>query len=418
MKKGRQISANLRNPWQNNRMTEQLYFDDPLTLEFSAQVTECRPLDGGRFGLVLSRTYFYPTSGGQEHDTGSIGEARVIDVYKDDGVIIHVAEKALAPGEYPVRIDRDRRLRAMQHHTGQHILSASFLEVADIESVSANINGDSPSTIDLEVSEVDPETLRRAEDFANGILFENRAVKSYYVTDAEAPSIPFRKPPKVSGRIRVIEVDGFDYTPCGGTHCLNTGMVGLIKILRTERVNQKLRIHFVAGYQALDYFNAYQDVSQQAAALLETGVDGIPAILQRKLDQLKAAQAELESLRAGLLTAEADRLAASAQTVGSLRLVTALFRDRPASDLRQLGMKLRDMPGMVALLAAFDGGKLSLVAACARDSGLNARDLLNEHLDPFNGRGGGDASLAQGGGAAEESRLEDLFVNTKSYLAR
>lgn len=397
-------------------MTEQLYFDEPLNLEFTAQVTECRPLKGGRFGLVLPRTYFYPTSGGQEHDTGSIGEAQVLDVYKENGEIVHVTDRALEPGGYPARIDRDRRVRAMQHHTGQHILSASFLEVAGIETVSANINGDSPSTIDLEVDEVGPELLRKAEQFANEILFENRTVKSYYVTDAEVSSIPFRKPPKVSGRIRVVEVDGFDYSPCGGTHCLQTGMVGLVKIIKTERVNQKLRVHFVAGRQALDYFNVLQDVAQQAAALLETGLDGIPVVLERKLDQLKAAQTELETLRAGLLAAEADRLAASAERVGSLRLVTALFHDRPPADLRQLGMKLRDMPGVVALLAAFDGEKLSLVVACAKDSGVDARELLKQHLAPFNGRGGGDPSLAQGGGNVDESVLDNLFNNTKSFL--
>lgn len=398
-------------------MTEQLYFDDPLTLEFTAEVTESRPLNGGGVGLVLPRTYFYPTSGGQDHDTGSIGEATVSDVYKENGEIIHVTEKALPPGEYPARIDRVRRIRAMQHHTGQHILSASFLEVADIESLSANINGDSPSTIDLEVSEVAPVILRKAEEFANGILFENRPVRSYYVTDADVPNIPFRKPPKVSGRIRVVEVVGFDHTPCGGTHCLSTGMVGLIKIIKTERVNQKLRVHFVAGYQALAYFSAYQDIAQQAAALLETGLDGVPAALGRKLEQLKAAQTELETLRAGMLAAEAGHLAASAQTVGSLRLVTALFRDRPATDLRQLALRLRDLPGMVALLAAYNGEKLSLVAACARDSGVDARALIKQHLSPFKGRGGGDPSLAQGGCPVDEAALEDLFRNTQNSLS-
>jgi alanyl-tRNA synthetase len=397
-------------------MTEQLYFDDPLTLEFIARVTESRPLNDGRFGLVLPRTYFYPTSGGQEHDTGSIGEAQVLDVYKEDGEIVHVIDQSLMPGEYPARIDRERRIRAMQHHTGQHILSASFLEVANIESISANINGDNPSTIDLEVGELDQKTLRHAEAFANGILFENRVVKSYYVTDAEVASIPFRKLPKVSGRIRVVEVDGFDITPCGGTHCLNTGMVGLLKIVKTERVNQKLRVHFVAGIQALEYFNSYQDITQEAAAILETGLEGVPASIERKLDQLKTAQAELETLRAGLLAAEADQLVASAEELGSLHLIMASFRNRPGAELRQLGMKLRNAPGMVALLAAYQGGKLSLVVACARGTGVDARDLLKKHLNPLNGRGGGDASLAQGGGAVEEKLLDDVFRNTKSYL--
>jgi alanyl-tRNA synthetase len=398
-------------------MTEQLYFDDPLTLEFTARVTVSRPLDGGRFGLLLPRTYFYPTSGGQEHDTGSIGEARVLDVYKDNGEIVHVADKTLAPGDYPARIDRQRRMRAMQHHTAQHVLSASFLEVADIDSLSANINGETPSTIDLEVGEVAPEILQRAETFANGIFFENRVVKSYHVTRDEIALLPVRKPPKVSGLIRVVEVDGFDYTPCGGTHCPNTGMVGLLKIVKTERVNQKLRVHFVAGYQALDYFNTCQDITQRAANLLETGLDGIPAALERKLDQLKTVQSELETLRAGLLAAEAERLAASALTVGPLRLLTVTFRARSAAELRGLALKLRDVPGLVSLLACYDDGKLSLVAACAPDTNVDARGLLQKHLAPLNLRGGGDKSLAQGGGAADEAGLKDLFANTKDYLA-
>ncbi len=391
-------------------MTEQLYFDDPLTLEFTAQVSECRSLEGGRFGLVLLRTYFYPTSGGQEHDTGFISAARILDVMKDDGEIIHVTDQSLAPGDYPARIDRERRLRAMQHHTAQHILSASFLEVAGIDSLSANINGYTPSTIDLEVGDASSETLRRAEAFANRIFFENRPVKTYHVTQDEIARLPVRKSPKVSGLIRVVEVEGFDYTPCGGTHCPNTGMVGLLKIVKTERVNQKLRVYFVAGYQALDYFHLYQDVAQQAAALLETGWDGIPAALERKLDQLKAAQFDLETLRARLLAAEADRLAACAERLGSLRLVTASFRGRPAAELRGLALELRKMPGLAALLASYEGGKLSLVVACAPDTGLDARALLQKHLAPLGLRGGGDSSLAQGGGSVDEMAFERLLA--------
>ena len=398
-------------------MTEQLYFDNPFTLEFTAEVSEARPLEGGRFGLVLPRTYFYPTSGGQEHDTGSIGEAHVLDVYKQDGEILHVTDRSLAPGEYPARIDRQRRIRAMQHHTAQHILSAAFLEVAGIDSLSANINGETPSTIDLEAEAVGSEILRRAEEVANGILFENREVRSYFVTDADIPSIPFRKPPKVSGRIRVVEVDGFDCTPCGGTHCPATGMVGLLKIIKTERVNQKLRVHFVAGYQALEVFDRYQEVAQGAAAMLEIGLDGVPAALQHKLEQLKAAQMELETLRATVLAAEADRLGASAEEAAGVRLVTALFHGRSVSELRGLALLLREKPGTVAVLAGYAGGKLTVVTTSAADTGVDARELLQQHLVSLGLRGGGDASIAQGGGLVDESRLESLFERTQSYVS-
>jgi len=396
--------------------TRQLYFEDPLTLDFIAQVTESRPLDGGRFGVVLPRTYFYPTSGGQEHDTGSIGDAHVSDVYKDNGNIIHVVDQPLSPGEYPARIDRVRRIRAMQHHTAQHILSASFLEVADIDSISANINGDTPSTIDLDAKDVPDETLRRAEEFANGIFFENRVVKSFYVTDAEVPELPFRKPPKVSGRIRVVEVDGFDLTPCGGTHVTGTGMIGMLKIVRTERVRQNLRIHFVAGYQALEFFQQVQLAAQGAALLLDTGLEDVVSTVERLQEQLKRAQSEMDNLRGIVLGVEADKLIAAAEEVGELRLVTALFENRPATELRSLANRLRKEPDMVAVLATFDGAKLSMVSACGQKSGINARDLLQNHLAPFGGRGGGDASLAQGGGATNKSALEVLFKQTKNYL--
>ena len=397
-------------------MTEQLYFDDPLTLEFTAQVTESRPLDGGRFGLVMPRTYFYPTSGGQEHDTGFIGDAHVSDVYKDNGNIIHVVDHSLTPGEYPARIDRVRRIRAMQHHTAQHILSASFLEVADIDSISANINGDTPSTIDLDAKDVPDETLRTAEEFANGIFFENRMVKTYDVTEDEIAKLPVRKPPKVSGSIRVVEVDGFDYTPCGGTHCLTAGMVGMLKIVRTERVNKKLRIHFVAGYQALEFFQGVQSAAQGAALLLDTGLEDVVSTVERLQEQLKQAQSEVDNLRGIVLGVEAEKLIAAAEEVGELRLVTALFENRPATELRSLANRLRKEPNMVAVLATFDGTKLSMVSACGQKSGINARDLLQNHLAPFGGRGGGDAGLAQGGGAVNSSVLEILFMQTRNYL--
>ena len=397
-------------------MTEQLYFDDPHTLEFEADVTECRRLVAGGFGAVMAGTYFYPTSGGQEHDTGFIGGARVMDVQKEGDVIVHFLDRELSPGVYPARIDGERRFRHMQHHTAQHILSASFLEVADIDSISANINGDTPSTIDLAVEKVDDETLRRAEEFANKIFFENRSVKSFYVSDEEALNLPFRKPPKVSGRIRVVAVEGFDLTPCGGTHVTQTGEIGVLKIIRTERVKKKVRIHFVAGTRALETFQRVQDAAQGAALLMDTGVEDLVESVERLQAQMKQMQSQIDSLRGSLLGVEAEKLSDEAEVVGKLKLVTKLFDNRSAGELRSLANRLRERPGMVAVLASYDGVKLSLVAVCADDANLDARALLNDHLAPIGGSGGGSPTLAQGGGATNNSALEVLFKHTKNYL--
>lgn len=397
-------------------MTEQLYFDDPLTLEFDAQVGACRDRPDGRYALVLPGTFFYPTGGGQEHDTGTIGEARVLEVVKREGEILHLTDRALPPGRYPARIDRERRWRAMQHHTAQHILSAAFLEAAGIDSLSANINGYTPSTIDLAVGDCDAGTLRRAEALANRVLFEDRQVRSYVVTAGELAGLRVRKAARVTGRIRVVEVEGLDRTPCGGTHCPRTGMVGVLKIVRTERVNQKLRVHFVAGYQALEYFEACRAAAGKAASMLEVGWESLPAAVERRLEQLKALQVEAQSLRAALLAEEARRLEGEARAVGEVRLVVEDFRGREAAELRALADRLRQAPGLVAVLAGYLEGKLTLVAACAADSGVDARALLQHHLGGLGLRGGGDPSLAQGGGMVGGDVLEDLFERTRAYI--
>jgi alanyl-tRNA synthetase len=397
-------------------MTEQLYFDDPFKLEFSADVAETFPLPEGKTGAIMPGTYFYPTSGGQEHDTGMIGDANVVEVYKEEERIVHVLDRNLAPGHYPARIDRDRRLRAMQHHTGQHILSAAFLRVLDVESVSANINAYTPTTVDLDIPDLKPEDLHRVEDAVNEIIFENRPVKSYIITDADVPNIPFRKPPKVSGNVRVIEVEDYDYTPCGGTHCLSTGTIGLLKILRTERVNQKTRVHFVAGLQALEVFRIYQDATQQSAFLLNSRPEELAESVHRLLDASSQTRSELEILRLSQLDYEAKALADSNEAVGEVRLVIRTFGARAPSELRVLATKLKEFNGMVSVLASNDGQKVSLIVSCASGSGVNARNLLNQLLGPVGGRGGGDASLAQGGGPASAESLAATLAQTRKYI--
>lgn len=396
-------------------MTGLLYQDDPLLLDFSAEVIETFRLPDGRVGALLRETAFYPTGGGQEHDTGFIGQASVLDVYKDGDRVVHVLDRDLPCGAHPARVDRERRLRAMQHHTAQHILSACFLREAGLPTVSANINGDTPSTLDLQADGIAPEALERVERAANAVVFEDRPVKFYFITDADVPRIPFRRPPKVSGRIRVVEVEGLDYSPCGGTHCPCTGMIGLIKIVRTENINHKLRVHFVAGWQALETFRLLHEATRRTADLLSARPEDLPALAQRLLDQTAALRAELEALRTEAMGAEAHRLAQEAEAIGGRRLVVRRYVDRPVAELRLLGSRLAAGANLVAVLAAQEGGKLSLVVAAAPGSGVDARDLLTRLLAPLGGRGGGDASLAQGG-ARSEVAIETILEQAGQWI--
>lgn len=393
-------------------MTKKLYFTNPMQTEFTAEVTETLRNERG-FGVILPETLFYPTSGGQAYDTGVIGTANVKDVVIDDDErIIHYLDKEIAIGTYPAKIDWERRFANMQHHTGQHIFSAAFWQELRLETVSSHISGETPSTIDFNVDALTPEQIARVEDVANAVVFENRTVKTYFVSGKS--EVPFRRPPKVDGEIRVIEIESFDYSACGGTHCPQTGMVGMLKIVRRERMHKMLRIHFVAGWQALNFLRTTQNAAQETAFLLDVGVVDMTEAVTRLQMQVKEAENELKALRQMRLDTEAETIAQFAEPMNEKWLATKLFENRDAAELRILAAKLRLYPKMVALLASFDGNKLSLVVACADDTELSANELLKNHLKPFNGRGGGDKLIAQGGGTTEN--VDALFKYTKEMV--
>ena len=400
-------------------MDEQLLYQaDVLRLEFEAEVRQRLALPDGRLGLVLERTSFYPTGGGQEHDTGSLGPARVVDVFKqgDPPVLVHVVDQEVPAGPLQARIDAGRRLRAMQHHTAQHLLSQCFLRLFDLETLSANINGDTPSTVDIPYTEFNSKQLRQVEDLANQVIYENRMVKSYLVAPENISQVPLRRPPKVHENIRIIEIEGYDYSACGGTHVPQTGMIGGVKILRTERQNEKTRVHFVAGWQALEVFQTYHATLGSLAAQLKEGIFELPQAVQRQVDQLRVAQKELQTLRLERLGWEASALVEQAIQAGERRVVIARFENRPVSELRTLAEHLKGMPGVAAVLAVTDGPKLSLVTACAPQSGLDARLLLLTLLAQVGGRGGGDAQIAQGGGNASPEQLQSIFDSALSMM--
>ncbi len=412
---------------------QRAHFNDPECLEFDALITAQALPAGGLKALVLDQTYFYPTGGGQAYDTGTLQVGDVIvqvkDVLKaeDAGVItlaaggplppqavLHVVDQFLPLGAVAhARIDAHRRLRHRQHHTAQHLLTYCFVHLFGFETLSANINGHTPSTLDLSTGEVSEAQARQAEDLANAEIYANRPVHANFVTYENARLLPLRKPPTVTENIRVVDIDQRDFSACGGTHVSQTGAIGLIKIVRLEKIKGKTRIHFVAGEQALEVFQHTFAGLARLANSLSAHPDEVPNLVERQSEQIKALLAERSALRQELLPIEADRLLAAASIKDGVRMVKARFDDRTAADLRLFAQAMRDRAatggfGLIAYLAAYDGNKFSLVVS-SHASGIHAAESLRQALSVIEGKGGGDGSLAQGGGAATPDQAKRLW---------
>ena len=388
-----------------------LYQEEPNKFNFEATLVEILTLPDERKGAVLDHTYFYPTGGGQEHDTGFLGSARVVDVFKDEehSRLVHVVEGEVQIGPVQARIDAERRLRHMQHHTAQHLLTQCLLRQTGDETVSANINGYSPSTLDLLAIQVSKADLEAAEMQANRVIYEDRIVKTYIVSPEELQSIPLRRPPKVTENIRIVEIDGLDYSPCGGTHVLHTGSIGLIKVVKAERQNERLRVYFQAGLQALEVFSQMYDSMIGLAAQMSISWQDIPEVVGKQAAALSALQKDYQLLRQASVRYEARELLVKAEERAGIKLVRERYENRPIGELRMMAEELKQIPDLVSFLATYDGQKVSLIVTCGEASGRNAPQLLRSALASLQGRGGGDTRLAQGGGVANSEQFHTFL---------
>jgi len=240
--------------------TKRLYFDDPYRTEFAARIID-RENYKGRPAVVLDQTCFYPESGGQPADHGYLNDIVVLDVQEHEGRIMHMLEEELSDEKITGRIDWTTRFDHMQQHAGQHVLSQCFFERLQGETRSFHL-GQEVSTLEIGIQNITEAEKEKIEYRANQIVFANKEIKSYFVSEENIGRVPLRRPPKISGQIRVIEVDGFDYSACGGTHPNFTGEIGLIKILKWERIRNNVRFEFVCGHRAR------QDYSRKNRLLL------------------------------------------------------------------------------------------------------------------------------------------------------
>lgn len=394
-------------------MNDHAYYTDSYTSQFDASIVEVLEIDG-RPAVRLDHTYFYPTSGGQPHDTGRLRQgnraAQVVDVVVREGdeAILHVLDALLTPGSVDAAIDWPRRFDHMQHHTGQHILSQAFIRVAEAETISFHLSPQSV-TIDLDRADLSAEEVRAAEQLANEVVWQNRPVTAREVAREEAATLPLRKlPPGRGGRLRLIDIADFDLTACGGTHVNGTAEVGLIKVLKTERRGSASRVEFCCGARAFADYRAKHDAIQQLSAALTTGLAELPASVDRLQDESKTLRAELKRQQMALLRLEADDLLRAAEPLGAARLVRRVLNSRETAEARQLATLLAAAGGVVALLGVA-GERAQLIFARSADGPAFAHmgELVKPALAVLGGaRGGGGATSAQGGGSpADEATI-------------
>jgi alanyl-tRNA synthetase len=409
-------------------MTERLYYDDPTLTRFTACVVEQLQWEG-RPAVILDRTAFYPTGGGQPHDTGilkaahSRGGVRVVDVIEreSDGAVVHLLAGQLEAGGVEGEIDWDRRFDLMQQHTGQHILSAAFVECLDANTVSFHLSGDY-ATIDLDRTPMSANDLEDVEALANRVVFENRPAIARFVPDEQIPDLPLRKPLAHGGPVRVVEIPDFDCSACGGTHVRHTGEVGLIKITRSERRATETRVEFLCGRRALADYQAKNTLVMNLAREFTVGHWELDDMVHRLADDLKETQRELRRTRDALLDAEALALWHGAVPVGEVRVVKAHLPGRAAEDLKHLAQRLVTHSQTLVLLAG--GGEAGsngfFTFARSPDLEQHMGILVRQACEVIGGRGGGRPEFAQGGGPGGDQMLralDEVFQSLKSSMA-
>ena len=387
-------------------MTSRLYYTDAYVTAFDAQVTELAD-DGRR--VYLDRSAFYPTSGGQPFDLGSLGTAAVADVIDEDERVAHVLSAPLTGhvvgdtvrGE----VDWRRRFDHMQQHTGQHVLSAVFQDVFGYETASVHFGADR-SSLDLDVGSIDAARLGDAERRANEIVWENRAVRVAFEDSAAATGL--RKPPPREGMLRIVTIDALDRSACGGTHVRATGEIGAIVLRGTERMRKQTRVEFLCGGRVIRQARADFETLSAIALSVKASMAEAPGLVAAQNEQLREATAVRKRLEGELAVHQARALYdMTAPTAGGVR-VAVIRRDAGSlEELRPLAQAFAALPKS-ALVGVVTSPATVLVAA-SDDAGVDVGAVLKAALASAGGRGGGSPRLAQG--SVPSANTLDVVVN-------
>lgn len=376
-------------------LKNRLYYQDAYCQSFTTQIAKVAQDTEGKPYVVLENTAFYPTGGGQPHDTGTLNGVVVLQVEEIDGEIRHFVEEPLEMlGEVVGIINWERRFDHMQQHAGQHILSAAFLAHYKFSTVSFHLGKDIVS-IDLDVESISDEQLNIVEKIANEIILENRPIELKWVTEKELAQYPMHKQVAVTDEIRLVIIPAYDYNGCGGTHPHSTGQVSALKILSAEKHRGKTRVHFVCGHRVVKLLQQKIVITSEASKLLSAPEDGVPAAIQKLIETNYFLEKALTEAQESLLTFEAQELLRTKKD----NIVKAIYNERTVQQLQQLAKLLvAESDEIIVLLIAESKERLQFVAARGGSAKTSMKQVSAAVLPMINGKGGGSDVFVQGGG--------------------
>ncbi len=389
--------------------TKRLYYDDAYLLDFEAEVVERREHEG-RPAVVLDRTAFYPESGGQPWDRGTLGGARVVAVVDLEGAILHIVEGAVPEGRVRGAVDRETRLDHMQQHTGQHVLSQAFWEILKGETLSFHM-GAEVSTLEIGLKALADADFDRVEDRANAIVREDREVKTYFVPEDRIGEVPLRRPPKKQGLLRVVEVDGFDYSACGGTHVRRTGEIGAIKILGTEKIRGNLRFEFLCGGRALRDHRDKDRTVRRLAGAFSCAPGDVAGQVERLAAEHKALKKRARQLGERLAAFEAAEVVRTAAGP----LVSALLEDKTPEEARFLALNVVKGGEFTVVYGAASESQGHIIAARSASLRTDLRQLAAVVGAVAPVKGGGGPTLVELV-MSEKSRLGEAVAAAVAWL--
>lgn len=391
--------------------TKRIYLESPYKVEFEAQVVE-KVIWEKKPALILDQTCFYPESGGQPCDKGTINEVEVLKVLEDEARIIHLLDEDISSDKITGKIEWQTRFDHMQQHSGQHILSQSFHELLGAETLSFHL-GEAISSVEMDIRKISEEEVENVERRANEIVFQDREIKCYFIPEEKIGSVPLRRPPKKKGLIRVVEVSDFDFSACGGTHVRRAGEIGLIKILKLERIRNNVRFEFICGKRTLEDYLWKNRILRELSTRFTVNEGEILNTVEKLSSDLKSQKRKGKKMQEKIAQYEAQEIIQETKE----KIIKELFVDKTPEEVRFLVLNIIRKGDFVVLFGLKGEERGHLILACSENINIDMREIVPLVSPLIKGKGGGRSSLVEIAGE-EIVNLEQALERAFEFIKK